>query len=89
MKIRLLAIACALTIFLTGCGNMDVMGIGNFTFNKVHVDTHGYSGCIEIKRWVDNSTGIEVETKDYGAIYLSEGTYVLIEDKCPFCSAKG
>ena len=34
-----------------------------------------------------NETGIEVKTKD-GALFLSEGTYFLVEDKCPICDAE-
>jgi hypothetical protein len=29
--------------------------------------------------------GIEVQTKEYGALYFSEGTYILVENKCPIC----
>lgn len=72
---------------LTAC-NMSV-GIGNFNFRKVHVDTHGYSGCLAIKKWHDNERGIEVETEEVGAIFLSEGTYILIENECPFCKMGG
>ena len=76
-------------ICFSGCGNMSVMGIGNYSFEKVHVDTHHYSGCLEVEKWYENSTGIEVKTKDYENIFLSEGTYVLIEDECPFCEEGG
>ena len=32
-------------------------------------------------------SGIEVKTKEFGAMFFSEGTYVMIEDAadCPFC----
>jgi len=76
-------------ICFCGCGNMSVIGIGNYSFEKVHVDTHHYSGCIEVEKWYENSTGIEVKTKDYENIFLSEGTYTLIKDKCPFCEEGG
>ena len=73
-------------ICFSGCGgNMSVMGIGNYSFEKVHVDTYHYSGRLEVEKWYENSTGIEVKTKDYENIFLSEGTYTLIEDECPFC----
>ena len=79
--IVILALVMAL---FTGCGNMN-MGLGNFSFNKVHIDIHGYSSCVELVSWIDNSTGIEVKTERYGSIYLSEGTYILVEDRCPIC----
>ena len=69
---------------LTGCGNMS-WGFGNFTFEKIHVDTHNYSGCFTVEKWYDNSNGIEVKTKEAGSMYLAEGMYMLIEDVCPFC----
>lgn len=70
-------------VLLTGCGNMS-MGFGNFEFNKIHIDTHQYSGCIEIDKWYENQTGIEVATSE-GNYYFSEGTYFLVEDVCPIC----
>ena len=69
---------------LTGCGNMSV-GLGNFTFKKIHVDTYHYSGCFTVEKWHDNSSGIEVKTREVGSMYLAEGMYMLIEDECPFC----
>lgn len=77
----LLVSTCGL--LMSGCGNKGV-GPGNFDFNKIHIDIHQFSGCIEITKWYDNATGIEVSTKD-GNYYFSEGTYFLVEDKCPIC----
>lgn len=78
--------ACVVTL-LTGCGNMS-LGMGNFTFRHVHVTTHQQSECYTVKKWVDGSTGIEVNTEEAGAMFLSEGTYILFENKsdCPFCN---
>ena len=41
--------------------------------------------CFTIEKWYDNETGIEVKTKEAGSLCLSEGTYFLISDDCPFC----
>lgn len=83
MKKICLILAFALAM-LTSC-NLNV-GFGNFTFSKIHIDTYNYSGCYDIVSWNDTeSPGIEVRTKEYGSIYASEGTYILIEDKCPIC----
>ena len=71
-------------VMLTGCGNMS-LGFGNFTFEKIHIDTHNYNGCFTVEKWYDNENGIEVKTKEAGFMYLAEGMYMLIEDECPFC----
>ena len=75
---------CALS--LTSCGNMNY-GLGNYTFTKVHIlDGGATSGhCVAITSWHDDDIEIEVHTTDYGTLYLSEGTYVLVESKCPIC----
>ena len=78
-----LAIACICGI-LAGCGNMS-WGFGNFAFRKIHIDTYNYSGCFTVEEWYNNSSGIEVKTKEAGFMYLAEGMYMLIEDECPFC----
>ena len=85
--IAMIMMVTMLTVMLTGCGNMS-WGLGNFTYEKVHIDTHNYSGCLTIETWHDSSTGIEVDTEEVGSLFLSEGTYTLIEDECPFCSAE-
>ena len=72
---------------LTGCGNMS-LGLGNYTYRKVHVNTYHDSECFTINKWYDNERGIEVNTKEIGSMFLSEGTYLLIEDECPFCDNK-
>lgn len=82
-KTIIAALAAVLAITLSGC-NMS-LGVGNFNFRKIHVDTHNYSGCFTIEKWHDNTSGIEVKTKEVGSMYLAEGMYVLIEDECPFC----
>ena len=81
--VTIIAIAMMVTM-LAGCGNMS-MGMGNFTFRKIHVDTHNYSGCFTVLKWYDNASGIEVQTREAGYMYLAEGMYMLIEDDCPFC----
>ena len=83
MKKLLLLLTVALsTLTLSAC-NMD-MGWGNYHFTKIHyVPTNE---CFAIISWHDNEMGVEVKTEDYGTLYFSEGTYVMIEDKCPFCA---
>ena len=78
---------CVLSLCLFSC-NQD-LGWGNYVFNKVHINTLSYNKCVNIKTWRNNSgNGIEVKTVDYGSLFLSEGTYILVEDKCPICDSK-
>ena len=89
---KVFAILFALVIVVTmfnGCGNMS-MGFGNFNYKKIHIDTHHYSGCLTIEKWYENESGIEVKTKEAGSVFVSEGTYMLIDgDKgCPFCDVE-
>ena len=88
LPILLAAVLLIAMITLTGCGNMSV-GIGNFEFRKIHVDTYHYSGCFTVEKWNNIDTGVEVKTKEVGSLFLSEGTYILLEDNhgCPFCGS--
>ena len=89
MKKIFLALALAVIVMtLVSCGNQSI-GFGNYTFRKVHIDTPHFSGCYTIENWHDDDRGIEVKTKEVGSIFLSEGTYILVEDKCPICDAQG
>ena len=85
--VAIFLIAVMLVFAIAGCGNMSI-GLGNLEFGRVHIDTHHYSGCLTIEKWHNNESGIEVLTREAGSIFLSEGTYILLEgDKqCPFCS---
>ena len=85
--IAMIMVVALVTVMFAGCGNMS-MGFGNFTFEKIHVDTYNYSGCFTVVKWYDNENGIEVKTKEAGFMYLAEGMYMLIEDECPFCDGE-
>lgn len=79
-----LCLICLVTVF-TGCGNMS-MGIGNYSYEHIHFFDRQDGYCATIEKWYDCSTGIEVKTKEYGSIFLAEGTYMLFENTCPYCS---
>ena len=81
-----LALVC-LFFSLCSCGNEDIWGIGNFTFTHVAFSFGGETHCATVEKWIDNDRGIELKTKEYGSIFCSEGTYILIESKenCPCC----
>ena len=89
MKIKLFAtiiLVAALLLAHTACGNMS-MGLGNYTYSKIHIMNYDGSGvCATVEKWYDTETGVEVLTKEYGSMYLSEGTYIMLEDKCPYCN---
>ena len=85
--IAIIALVLIMVLCFCGCGNMS-LGLGNHEFNKVHVDTYHYSGCLEVKKWYDSENGIEVRTEDGESLFLSEGTYMLVEDECPFCEVQ-
>jgi hypothetical protein len=86
-KIFALILALVLCLSLCACGNEN-WGIGNYTFTHVHFSDGVEGKCATVSSWHDNELGCEVHTKEYGSIYLSEGTYFLIENeaKCPYCT---
>lgn len=85
----LMAVIVLATFILTSCGNVSI-GFGNFNFRKVHIHMGDVNRCLTIEKWYDNEgMGIEVKTKECGSLFLSEGTYILIEDKCPICDRTG
>jgi hypothetical protein len=79
-KISLVLFLC-FALFLCSCN--ENIGFGKFYFGKIHCTTT--NECYELKSWRNNEMGIEVQTKEYGALYFSEGTYILVENKCPIC----
>ena len=74
-----------ISFFFSSCNKS--IGLGNYTFNGIHVSLPGVNGgkCLTVKNWHDNETGIEVKTKECGSIFCSEGTYILFENICPIC----
>lgn len=88
MKKSIAVILAIVTVILclTACGNMS-LGMGNYEYNKIHIDTYHYSGCFTVVKWYDASNGIEVLTKEAGSMFFAEGTYILIsgDTECPFC----
>ena len=82
-----LSVIAVASVFIVGCGNMS-WGMGNFEYNKVHVDMPNGATCLEVEEWFESSSGVEVKTKEVGSIFLSEGTYIMLEGACPFCDAE-
>ena len=85
-KIVALALCLMLVLSLCACGNEN-WGIGNYTFTHVHFAVGSEGKCATVNSWHDNELGCEVHTAEYGSMYLSEGSYILIENgsTCPYC----
>lgn len=83
----LLLVIVVMMCCLASCGNQS-LGFGNFTFRHIHFSDAIGGHCATIEKWYDNEQGIEVKTKEFGSMYLSEGSYILMEDgtHCPYCS---
>lgn len=81
-----LIVIVVLLCCLPSCGNQS-LGFGNFTFEHVHFSDAINGYCATIEKWYDNEQGIEVKTKEFGSMYLSEGSYILMENgtRCPYC----
>lgn len=75
-------------ITLVMCSCNQGCGIGSLDFTHLHYNTYHDSGCININKWYNNESGIEVHTVDGAAMFFSEGTYIMVENKrdCPFCN---
>ena len=86
-KIVMLIMLLALIVTVM-CSCNQGCGLGNLEFTHLHYNTYHDSGCININKWYNNESGIEVHTTDGGAMFFSEGTYILVESKrdCPFCN---
>lgn len=89
---RILAVIMILVVMvatLCACGNEN-WGVGNYTYTHVHASDGAEGHCATIQSWHDNSVGIELHTKEWGSVYLSEGCYILYESAsgCPFCGDK-
>ena len=85
-KFIAIVLVMILTLSLCACGNEN-WGVGNYTYTHVHASDGVEGRCATITSWHDNTTGIELHTKEWGSVYLSEGTYMLYESSsgCPFC----
>lgn len=84
--ICVILVAILLCVSLCACGNMN-LGIGNYSFKHVHFAVGNEGHCADVASWHDNELGCEVNTEQYGSLYLSEGSYIMIEsaDTCPYC----
>lgn len=87
---RVISIALICVILLSVmalCSCNKNIGIGTYKFKKVHIFIeYGYGTCFDISSWREADVGVEVKVDGYGSLWLSEGTYMLVGDKCPICN---
>ena len=86
---RIIALMLLIALLLCFCSCNMSMGPGSYNYEHIHVSNGANDAfCATVEKWYDNETGIEVKTKEYGNIYVSEGLYILIPEanKCPFCN---
>ena len=88
MKKKIALVIAAATLMatcMTGCSNE--YGYGNYTYTHIHFSDKISGHCATIEKSLKSESGIEVKTKECGSLFLSEGTYIMLEDaeKCPFC----
>ena len=87
-KVDVLVLLLIVVLALAACGNRGY-GFGNFSFEHVHITDAVGGHCATIGKWYESDgTGIEMKTKEYGAVWCSEGTYILFEsgERCPYCN---
>lgn len=86
-KILLVALVIMMCLMLVACN--EGLGPGKFKFSHVHIcDFNGNCSHATITKWYESSIGIELNTKEFGTIWLSEGTYILYDKICPVCGAE-
>ena len=81
-----LLIVCTI-MGLSACGNKAILDPGTFNFKHVHISDNVEGHCLNIDKWWDNESGIEVRTTSGNGVFCSEGTYQMFEsaDSCPYC----
>lgn len=84
----LLCVLVLIVLSCAGCGNKAILDPGNFSFKHVHISDPVEGHCLEIDKWWDDESGIEVRLTTGKGVFLSEGTYQLFESSasCPYCN---
>lgn len=85
--IGIILVLVTVTIAVTGCGNQAIFDPGTFNFKHVHISDNVEGHCLNIDKWWDNESGVEVRTAAGDGVFLSEGTYQMFEsaESCPYC----
>ena len=81
MNKKMLVSLLSLSLLATGCRTSDSKEKDIRYIHSVHNNE-----CYEMLGYrFANFSGITVKTKEYGRLYFSEGTYIIVYDKCPIC----
>lgn len=87
ISIALICVILLSVMTLCSCNSNRNIGVGTLNFKKVHIFIeYGYGTCFDISSWREAEIGVEVKVDGYGSLWLSEGTYMLVGDKCPICN---
>lgn len=73
---------------LSACGGNRSISFGSCSFEHAHFTDAVGGHCVTVEKWYEcEGSGIEMKTTEYGAIWCSEGTYIMFEsgEKCPYC----
>lgn len=83
----IIAIAVVVSPILLRMSGNQRYDWGSYTYEHVHICDGATGVCATVEGWYEDEVGVELKTKEFGSIYCSEGTYILIEDSytCPFC----
>ena len=84
----LMMVLALMVLALPACGNRS-LGFGNFSFKHIHFTDAVGGHCATVEKWYEcEGSGIEIKTTEYGAIWCSEGTYIMFEsgERCPYCN---
>ena len=88
-KVIAFVLILIMVLALSACGNRSI-GFGNYSFKHVHFTDAVGGHCATVEKWYEceGSIGIEMKTTEYGAIWCSEGTYIMFEsgERCPYCN---
>ena len=85
--IGIILVLVIVMVTASSCGNRAILDPGNFNFKHVHISDDVEGHCLNIDKWWDNESGVEVRTTSGDGVFLSEGTYQMFEsaESCPYC----
>lgn len=82
---KIITIILVFLICFSFCGCSE--GTTGQEYNKIHINTLQYAGCVEIDEVImfQSNGNIKVKVKNFGVCNFSSGSYIVIENKCPIC----
>ena len=83
MNKKMLVSLLSLSLLATGCetSNSNSKEKDTRYIHSVHNNK-----CYELLEiFYERNSGVTVKVKEYGKLYFSAGTYIIVYDKCPIC----